>query len=98
MRGMDAVMKYREEERRRAAMEGARFGGAAADADGQDGVMTLVTVLAVGVKRKLLVFRWVDGEFWDTREVALHHTPRSLAFVTPTKLFMATMRPSMEQS
>ncbi|SPO24439.1 related to Vam6/Vps39-like protein involved in vacuolar morphogenesis [Ustilago trichophora] len=89
MRGMDAMVKYREEERRK-AMEGARFGGAAAaaDADGQDGIMTLVTVLAVGVKRKLLVFRWVDGEFWDTREVALHHTPRSLAFVTPTRLFM----------
>ena len=87
MRGMDAMAKYREEERRK-AMEGARFGGSAADADGQDGVMTLVTVLAVGVKRKLLVFRWVDGEFWDTREVALHHTPRSLAFVTPTRLFM----------
>ncbi|SJX63147.1 related to Vam6/Vps39-like protein involved in vacuolar morphogenesis [Sporisorium reilianum f. sp. reilianum] len=87
MRGMDAVARYREEERRK-AMEGARFGGASADADGQGGVMTLVTVLAVGVKRKLLVFRWVDGEFWDTREVALHHTPRGLAFVTPTRLFM----------
>lgn len=87
MRGMDAMVKYREEERRK-AMEGARFGGAAADAQGQEGVMTLVTVLAVGVKRKLLLFRWVDGEFWDTREVALQHTPRSLAFVTPTRLFM----------
>ncbi|SOV08962.1 related to Vam6/Vps39-like protein involved in vacuolar morphogenesis [Ustilago sp. UG-2017a] len=87
MRGMDAMVKYREEERRK-AMEGARFGGAAADAEGQDGVMTLVTVLAVGVKRKLLVFRWIDGEFWDTREVALNHTPRSLAFVTPTRLLM----------
>ncbi|SNX83782.1 related to Vam6/Vps39-like protein involved in vacuolar morphogenesis [Melanopsichium pennsylvanicum] len=87
MRGMDAMVKYREEERRK-AMEGARFGGAAADADGKDGVMTLVTVLAVAVKRKLLVFRWVDGEFWDTREVGLNHTPRSLAFVTPTRLFM----------
>ncbi|KAI3482272.1 hypothetical protein L1887_55105 [Cichorium endivia] len=87
MRGMDAMVKYREEERRK-AMEGARFGGAAADAQGQEGIMTLVTVLAVGVKRKLLLFRWVDGEFWDTREVALQHTPRSLAFVTPTRLFM----------
>lgn len=87
MRGMDAVARYREEERRK-AMEGARFGGASADTDGQDGVMTLVTVLAIGVKRKLLLFRWVDGEFWDTREAALHHTPRSLAFVTPTRLFM----------
>lgn len=87
MRGMDAVARYREQERKK-AMEDARFGGASADADGQHGIMTLVTVLAVGVKRKLLVFRWVDGEFWDTREVALLHTPRSLAFVTPTRLFM----------
>ncbi|KAJ1026822.1 hypothetical protein NDA16_002119 [Ustilago loliicola] len=49
---------------------------------------TLELLLAIGVKRKLLVFRWVDGEFWDTREVALNHTPRSLAFVTPTRLLM----------
>ncbi|KAN0065789.1 Vacuolar morphogenesis protein 6 [Thecaphora frezii] len=86
LRGMDAIIKHKEEEKRR-AMEGARFGGAAT-AEGQEGVMTLVTVLAVGMKRKVVFFRWVDGEFWDTREVALAHTPRQLAFPTPTRLFM----------
>lgn len=85
LRGMDAIIKHKEEERRR-AMQGVRIGGVAPDAN--DGVMTLVTVLAVGLKRKLILFRWVDGEFWDTREVPLNHTPRCLAFPSPTKLFM----------
>ncbi|PWY99444.1 hypothetical protein BCV70DRAFT_118819 [Testicularia cyperi] len=90
MRGMDAMAKYKEQERRK-AMEEARYGGGGGAADGEsneNGIMTLVTVLAVGLKRKIIFFRWVDGEFWDTREIGLQHTPRSLAFVTPTKLFM----------
>lgn len=35
--------------------------------NGQEGIMTLVTVLAVGCRRKVVLFRWVDGEFWDTK-------------------------------
>ncbi|EPQ27516.1 uncharacterized protein PFL1_05054 [Pseudozyma flocculosa PF-1] len=91
LRGMDAIIKHKEEERRR-AVEGARIGGAGgagnATGDPNEGIMTLVSVLAVGSKRKVTLFRWVDGEFWDTREVPLAHTPRHLAFPTPTKLFM----------
>lgn len=62
MRGMDAVARYREEERRK-AMEGARFGGASADAEGQGGVMTLVTVVQVepGLVKEDGVFPRVVG-------------------------------------
>jgi hypothetical protein len=56
--------------------------------DEEIGVMSIVSTLAVGCRRKIIVFRWVDGSFWDTKEIQLPHTPRTLAFPSPTTLFM----------
>ncbi|CAE6446777.1 unnamed protein product [Rhizoctonia solani] len=56
---------------------------------GSKGIATVVTVLAVGCKRKVVVFRWHDGEAQPVKELALDHTPRAIAFSTPHTIVMA---------
>ncbi|MCO5565786.1 hypothetical protein L7F22_019461 [Adiantum nelumboides] len=74
---MQARAGFIREEEKNATTEG-----------GTESGVSVVTTLAVGCRRKLIVFRWVDGAFWDTKEIHLPHTPRTLAFPTPEKLFM----------
>ncbi|CAO1616824.1 unnamed protein product [Jaminaea pallidilutea] len=45
--------------------------------------LRLVTTVVVSVRRKVVVVRWLDGEPWDWKEVALPHTPRALALPLP---------------
>lgn len=86
LRDMDAIAKEKEE-RRKAMREGML--GLADEQRGEDDTeMTLVTVLAIGVRRKIVFIRWVDGQFWDTKQLSLPHSPRALAFSSPTSLFI----------
>ncbi|CUA75985.1 hypothetical protein RSOLAG22IIIB_01989 [Rhizoctonia solani] len=62
---------------------------ATAAQSGSKGIATVVTVLAVGCKRKVVVFRWHDGEAQPVKELALDHTPRAIAFSTPHTIVMA---------
>lgn len=91
--GMEEMKREREQKRKFMTMQ-ARAGfvreeekNASIEGGTESGV-SVVTTLAVGCRRKLIVFRWVDGAFWDTKEIHLPHTPRTLAFPTPEKLFM----------
>lgn len=86
LRDMDAIAKEKEE-RRKALREGML--GLADEQRGEDDTeMTLVTVLAIGSRRKIVFIRWVDGQFWDTKQLTLPHSPRALAFSSPTSLFI----------
>ncbi|KAF8688888.1 Vacuolar sorting protein 39 domain 1, partial [Rhizoctonia solani] len=62
---------------------------ATAAQSGSRGIATVVTVLAVGCKRKVVIFRWHDGEAQPVKELALDHTPRAIAFSTPHTIVMA---------
>ncbi|CCO30777.1 Vam6/Vps39-like protein Short=hVam6p [Rhizoctonia solani AG-1 IB] len=62
---------------------------ATATQSGSKGIATVVTVLAVGCKRKVVIFRWHDGEAQPVKELALDHTPRAIAFSTPHTIVMA---------
>lgn len=91
--GMEELKREREQKRKYMTMQ-ARTGfireeekTSSTEGAAESGV-SVVTTLAVGCRRKLIVFRWVDGAFWDTKEIHLPHTPRTLAFPTPEKLFM----------
>ncbi|KAG8682591.1 Vacuolar morphogenesis protein 6, partial [Ceratobasidium sp. 394] len=53
------------------------------------GIATVVTILAVGCKRKVVIFRWHDGEAQPVKELALDHTPRAISFPTPHTITMA---------
>lgn len=101
LRGMETLAAEKEAERkflrarlrdadaRRLSVPDASSADDAHDRDAQAAEMTLVTTLVVGVRRKLIFFRWVDGQFWDTREVPLPHSPRSIVLPTPTTLAAA---------
>lgn len=55
--------------------------------DSTSGVPTLVSRLAVGVKRRLLLWSWHDGELnGDAVEIALSHSIKSLTWATGTKI------------
>ncbi|KAK0570235.1 Vacuolar morphogenesis protein 6 [Tilletia horrida] len=87
LRGMEALVLEKEAQEKELLLAESEKQG-----DGDDStpaVLSLVTVLAVGCRRKILIFRWVDGTFWDTKELALPHSPRSIAFPNPTSLFMS---------
>lgn len=93
--GMEDVKRNRENERRymttnaRMFLDREGLENSASPLGGEeDGVMSVVTTLIVGSRRKIVAFRWVDGAFWDTKEIVLPHTPRTLAFPTPTSVFM----------
>ncbi|KDN52129.1 hypothetical protein K437DRAFT_232725 [Tilletiaria anomala UBC 951] len=86
LRGMDQLAQEKEAKKKQ-LREGAL--GLGQDSGIEDDTeMTLVSVLAIGLRRKLIFLRWVDGEFWDTKEIALPHSPRSIVFSTPTSLFI----------
>ncbi|UZJ55892.1 hypothetical protein CBS101457_005212 [Exobasidium rhododendri] len=84
LRGMEDLQRDKEEKQRWMTMN-ARM---ASTEEGDEGVMSIVSTLTIACRRKLIVFRWVDGSFWDTKEIPLPHTPRTLAYPTPTSLFM----------
>ncbi|CCL98167.1 uncharacterized protein FIBRA_00161 [Fibroporia radiculosa] len=44
-------------------------------------VPTVVTYLAVGCKRKIVIYSWRDGEPQDAQETPLPHSPRAIAFL-----------------
>ncbi|KAK5244523.1 Vacuolar morphogenesis protein 6 [Exophiala xenobiotica] len=55
--------------------------------DSTTGVPTLVSRLAVGVKRRLLLWSWHDGELnGDAVEIALSHSIKSLTWASGTKI------------
>ncbi len=85
---MDMEAVARENAERKRALREELLGTNDDDKADDDVEMTLVTVLAIGLRRKLVVLRWVDGQFWDTKEMALPHSPRALAFPSPTNLFI----------
>lgn len=115
--GMDDIRRNKEQQRRHMTTGARQLVGQDGVADENTGIMSVVTTLVAGCRRKLIVFRWVDGAFWDTKvkkhkensrdqsrpveastnhcsplcslqEVALPHTPRTLAFPTPMTVFM----------
>lgn len=43
-----------------------------------------VSVLAVACKRRIVLYRWVDGVFWDAKVHDMPRTPRTLALVRST--------------
>ncbi|EGX48079.1 hypothetical protein AOL_s00081g135 [Orbilia oligospora ATCC 24927] len=50
------------------------------------GVPSVVSRLAVVVKRKLLLYLWKDGEFHDSNEITLPSQPRSLTWAAEGKI------------
>ncbi|KAF8626612.1 hypothetical protein AX17_006530 [Amanita inopinata Kibby_2008] len=44
-------------------------------------VPTLVTLLLVGCRRKVVLYSWQDGEAQDVKEVPLPHSPRVITFL-----------------
>ncbi|RPD61108.1 hypothetical protein L226DRAFT_534756 [Lentinus tigrinus ALCF2SS1-7] len=69
------------------------------------GVPALVTRLAVGCRRKIVLYSWKDGEPQDVQEVAgLAHSPRAITFVdgqtlcwghTPTDYCLTSVKTSV---
>lgn len=53
-------------------------------------VPTVTTTLLVGLKKRLLLFRWSDGSSVPSPDpLLLPHTPRSIAFVSPNRIVAA---------
>ncbi|WFD33112.1 Vacuolar morphogenesis protein 6 [Malassezia sp. CBS 17886] len=46
-----------------------------------------VSMLAVGCRRHLAVYRWVDGAFWDVRTVHVPRTPATVAVLGGAAVF-----------
>ncbi|KAF8311952.1 hypothetical protein DL93DRAFT_2060501 [Clavulina sp. PMI_390] len=53
------------------------------------GVMTVFTQLAIGCRKKLVLYSWKNGEPQEVREINLPHSPRAVAFCNPQMLVMA---------
>ncbi|KAG9051519.1 Vacuolar morphogenesis protein 6 [Tulasnella sp. UAMH 9824] len=53
------------------------------------GVPSVVTRLAVGCKRKIVIYTWKDGEAQEVKELNLPHSPRSVVFSTSTTLVLS---------
>lgn len=47
-----------------------------------------VSMLAVACRRHLVVYRWVDGVFWDQKELGLPHAPLTLAVLPGQGVFV----------
>ncbi|CAG8513454.1 4628_t:CDS:10 [Ambispora leptoticha] len=54
--------------------------------EGSKGIPMIVTRLAVGVRRKLIIFTWKDSDFTDTKEFPIADRIRAMAWVSPQKL------------
>ncbi|KAL1739272.1 hypothetical protein HDZ31DRAFT_21003, partial [Schizophyllum fasciatum] len=59
--------------------------GMPTDFDGKSprAIPTLITLLVVGCRRRVVIYSWRDGEPQDTKELALPHSPRAMAFLNP---------------
>ncbi|KAG8988797.1 Vacuolar morphogenesis protein 6, partial [Tulasnella sp. 427] len=53
------------------------------------GVPSVITRLAVGCKRKIVIYTWKDGEAQEVKELNLPHSPRSVVFSTSTILVLS---------
>lgn len=66
LRGMEDLQRDKEEKQKWSTINARLALASQSSADGA-ATMTLVSTLAVACRRKLIVFRWVDGTFWDTK-------------------------------
>lgn len=48
----------------------------------------IVTTLATAARRRLILFRWQDGDWQEPAEVTLPHQTRSLTYMTPSTLVL----------
>lgn len=48
----------------------------------------IMTSLAITARRRLILFRWKDGEWQDPSELQLPHQARSLTYMTPSTLVL----------
>ncbi|KAG8887443.1 Vacuolar morphogenesis protein 6 [Tulasnella sp. 332] len=55
----------------------------------QGGVPSVITYLAVGCRKKIVIYTWKDGQSQDVKELALPHSPRSIVFATPNVLVLS---------
>ncbi|PWN43824.1 hypothetical protein IE81DRAFT_321996 [Ceraceosorus guamensis] len=78
VRDMEALIREKQDRKERAREEKST----------ENAENVLVSTLAVGCRRRCVIMRWVDGAVFDTKEIALPHTPRSLAFPSALSLFM----------
>ncbi|KAG8897844.1 Vacuolar morphogenesis protein 6 [Tulasnella sp. 403] len=53
------------------------------------GMPSVVTRLAVGCRRKIVVYTWKDGEAQEVKELNLPHSPRVITFSTPNVLVLS---------
>ncbi|KAH9856486.1 hypothetical protein C2E23DRAFT_865919 [Lenzites betulinus] len=67
------------------------------------GVPAVVTRLAVGCRRRIVIYSWKDGEPQDVQELTLAHSPRAMTFVnsellcwgyTPTEYCLTSLKTS----
>ncbi|ODQ56459.1 putative vacuolar morphogenesis protein AvaB [Saitoella complicata NRRL Y-17804] len=52
----------------------------------EDDIPSLVTRIAVVVKRKLILYVWDESEFRETSELTLPESARTLTWISPTKI------------
>ncbi|KAF9815620.1 hypothetical protein IEO21_04480 [Rhodonia placenta] len=50
-------------------------------------VPVIVTHLAVGCKRKIVLYSWRDGEPQEVKETTLTHSPRAISFLGPDTIY-----------
>ncbi|KAG8988483.1 Vacuolar morphogenesis protein 6 [Tulasnella sp. JGI-2019a] len=62
---------------------------AAAGSQSQASAASVITYLAVGCRKKIVIYTWKDGESQDVRELPLPHSPRSIVFATPAVLVLS---------
>ncbi|KAG8924938.1 Vacuolar morphogenesis protein 6 [Tulasnella sp. 418] len=52
-------------------------------------VPTVVTRLAVGCRKRIVIYEWKDGELQGVRDLVLPHSPRAVTFPTPSTLVLS---------
>jgi len=53
------------------------------------GIPSVVSCLVVGLRRKIVIYTWKDGEELQLKELTLPHTPRAIQFFTHRCLLLA---------
>ncbi|CDZ96570.1 Vacuolar assembly/sorting proteins VPS39/VAM6/VPS3 [Phaffia rhodozyma] len=63
----------------------------AGSTDPEESIPKLITTLLIGLKKRLLAFTWTDGTSSTPvpLSLALPHSPRSIAFVSPNRAILA---------
>ncbi|KAF8841813.1 hypothetical protein BDN67DRAFT_900734 [Paxillus ammoniavirescens] len=52
-------------------------------------IPTMVTILVVGCRRRVVVYTWRDGEAQEVKEALLPHSPRAVAFLDSSNVCFA---------